>query len=72
MKEVSIRKVIHRKAMQPYSCQCQIEGCEERIAEKEEYALFKIVEKLQGERKNKERKISYKCEWYKKWREFFI
>lgn len=70
MKEYSIRGVINREARNKYQCQCKQQGCHEIIEKGQQYALFKIVVKLQGERKNQERKISHDCAWYKKWREF--
>jgi hypothetical protein len=68
--EYQIRKVEIRAARKPYGCQCGQEGCQERIVIGEEYANFKIVEKLQGSFKNKEKKVSQKCDWFNKWREF--
>lgn len=68
--EHQIRKVVHRQARKPYDCQCGQDDCQERIEQGAEYALFKIVEKLQGDYKNKEKKVSHHCEWFKKWREF--
>ena len=53
-----------------YKCQCGQDKCQERIEPGQQYAVFKIVEKLLGEYKNKERKISHNCEWYKHWKEF--
>jgi hypothetical protein len=68
--EYQIRKVETRAARKPYGCQCGQEGCQERIAVNEEYAVFKIVEKLQGSYKNKEKKVSKNCDWFIKWRGF--
>ena len=68
--EHQIRGVIKRKARNNYSCQCNQEGCQERIEKGQEYALFKITEKTLGTYKNIEKKVSLHCEWFKKWREF--
>jgi hypothetical protein len=68
--EYSIRKIEHRQARKPYACQCGQEDCYEFIAINEEYALFKVVEKLQGSYKNIEKHISHHCEWYKHWIQF--
>lgn len=69
-KEHQIRKVVNRQARNNYKCECGQEGCQELIEKGQEYAVYKIVEKLQGEFKNKEKKVSHHCEWFKKWREF--
>jgi hypothetical protein len=69
-KELSISKVITRQAAKPYNCQCLNADCPEKIEKGQEYALFKIMERLQGSIKTKEKKVSMNCEWFKKWREF--
>jgi len=68
--EYQIRRVITRQARNNYQCQCGQEGCQERIERGQEYALFMIVEKLQGSYKNKEKKVSLHCDWFNKWRGF--
>lgn len=70
-KQVQIRKVEERQARKFYACQCGQEGCQERIEKGELYKLFKLVEKedLTGF-KNREKKISRHCSWFKKWEEF--
>lgn len=68
--EYQIRKVETRQARNNYKCQCSQESCQELIEKGQEYANFKIVEKLQGSWKNKEKKVSLHCDWFNKWREF--
>jgi hypothetical protein len=70
MKEHKIQKVIKRRAMNNYSCQCNQDGCSEIVEKGEEYALFKVVILQHGEYKNREQKVSFKCAWFEKWREF--
>jgi len=68
--QVQIRKVEIRAARADYKCECKVEGCQERIEKKEDYAVFKLSFRSDDSYRNEERKVSQKCEWFQKWREF--